>query len=162
VTTIYKIKIQVVPKVDYQFQAVAREDKGPIVGIDWNKSPLTDFKTSVHNKEVNKIPDPIITNPTDASLTSSEGGSSSQGIIPTAAVVESHQEKEPTGSILPMSIEVLAIIIVCGVAVLLIFIGVVYKLFCGKRGDDIDEESCAEDDEHDEAEKERLDSTNSS
>ena len=42
--------MKVVPKVDYQFQAVAREDKGPIVGIDWNKSPLTDFKTSMHNK----------------------------------------------------------------------------------------------------------------
>jgi hypothetical protein len=42
--------VKVVPKVDYQFQAVAREDKGPIVGIDWNKSPLTDFKTSMHNK----------------------------------------------------------------------------------------------------------------
>jgi hypothetical protein len=45
--------VKVVPKVDYQFQAVAREDKGPIVGIDWNKSPLTDFKTSMHNKVTN-------------------------------------------------------------------------------------------------------------
>ena len=63
-----------------------------------------------------------------------------------------------------MSIEVLAIIVVCGIAVLLIFVGVVYKLFCGKR-EPVDEESCAGDDDHDEddeAEKEHLDSTNSS
>ena len=155
------IQIQVVPKVDYQFQAVAREDKGPIVGIDWNKSPLTDFKTSVHNKEVNKIPDPVITYPTDSSMSSSDGAS--QVVIPTAAVIVNHQEKEPNASILPLSIEVLAIIVVCGVAVLLIFIGVVYKLFCAKKSDEIDEESCADDgEEHDEAEKERLNSTTSS
>ena len=52
------VDVKVVAKVDYQFQAVAREDKGPIAGIDWNKSALTDFKTSAHNKEVPRIPDP--------------------------------------------------------------------------------------------------------
>jgi len=44
--------MQVTPKAEYQFQAVAREDKGTIGGVDWNKSPLTDFKTSTHNTNI--------------------------------------------------------------------------------------------------------------
>lgn len=40
------IPVQVIPKVDYQFQAVAREDKGPIGGVDWNKSPIAEFRTT--------------------------------------------------------------------------------------------------------------------
>ena len=40
------IDIKVSPKVEYQFQAVAREDKGSVIGVDWNKSDITDFKTS--------------------------------------------------------------------------------------------------------------------
>ena len=151
------VDVKVVPKVDYQFQAVAREDKGPIVGIDWNKSPVTDFKTSVRNKEISKIPipneQPISTSPTDASLksTSDAGG---QVAVPTAAVSETKEK------VLPLSIEVLAIIAVCGTAVLLIFVGVAYKLFCGK-SEPVDEESCADDNDEDEEneEKEHLDST---
>jgi nitrogen fixation-related uncharacterized protein len=64
-----------------------------------------------------------------------------------------------------MSIEILAIIVVVGVAVLLIFVGVAYKLFCGKSGDDVDEESCGDDhddDDDEHGERENLDSTNSS
>jgi len=68
----------------------------------------------------------------DQSLTSS-AGSSSQVADPTQ-IAETHQPKENVNaSALPLSIEVLAIIIVCGIAVLLIFVGVAYKLFCGKR-----------------------------
>jgi len=33
------VDITVVPKVKYAFQAVAREEKGAIGGVDWNKSP---------------------------------------------------------------------------------------------------------------------------
>ena len=45
------IDITVTPKITYQFQAVAREDKGVIGGIDWNKSPTVEFKTSTSNRE---------------------------------------------------------------------------------------------------------------
>ena len=45
------IDITVTPKIMYQFQAVAREDKGVIGGIDWNKSPTVEFKTSSSNRE---------------------------------------------------------------------------------------------------------------
>ena len=40
------VDIKVTPKIDYNFQAVAREDKGLIGGVDWNKSPTVQFKTS--------------------------------------------------------------------------------------------------------------------
>ncbi len=40
------VDIEVTPKIPYQFQAVAREDKGLVGGVDWNKSPTVDFKTS--------------------------------------------------------------------------------------------------------------------
>ena len=50
-TTDDSIDITVTPKIMYQFQAVAREDKGVIGGIDWNKSPTVEFKTSSTNRE---------------------------------------------------------------------------------------------------------------
>ena len=45
------INITVTPKIMYQFQVVAREDKGVIGGINWNKSPTVEFKTSSSNRE---------------------------------------------------------------------------------------------------------------
>ena len=50
------IDIKIIPKVDYQFQAVAREDKGSVTGVDWNKSDITDFRTSAYNREVTDEP----------------------------------------------------------------------------------------------------------
>lgn len=38
--------IKVIPKIHYSFQAVAREDKGMVGGVDYNKSPIVDFKTT--------------------------------------------------------------------------------------------------------------------
>lgn len=153
------VVVKVIPKVDYQFQAVAREDKGVIGGIDWNKSPLTDFRTSVHNKEVPLKQEPA---PTAATSTKSaaanppNSNSPSQGTsqltVPTAV-----SEVQPKESALPLSIEMLAVVVVCAVGVLLIFIGVVYKFFCNKSSEEVDEESYAEENE----EKEHLDSTDS-
>lgn len=40
------IIVRVQPGVLYDFQAVAREEKGPVGGVDWNKSPVVEFKTS--------------------------------------------------------------------------------------------------------------------
>jgi len=40
------VDINVVPKVKYAFQAVAREEKGAIGGVDWNKSPQAVYQTS--------------------------------------------------------------------------------------------------------------------
>ena len=166
------VDVKVVPKIEYQFQAVAREDKGPIVGIDWNKSPLTDFKTSIHNKAP-PPPPPVVEQtvmaaPTSSSIKSSVDKPALNSNV-GAASPTSETSKTETNSVLPMSVEVLAIVVVIGVAVLLVFVGVAYRLFCAKTGP-VDEESCADDDheDHDEdddsdhEEKERLDSTNSS
>jgi len=45
------IVTDLVPNQDYVFQAVAREDKG-ILGKDWNKSPKAYFRTSKNNPTV--------------------------------------------------------------------------------------------------------------
>ena len=45
------VDIKVEPKVDFQFQVMARVDKGPNQGYDWNKSPLVDFRTLADNQE---------------------------------------------------------------------------------------------------------------
>ena len=39
------IAVEIVPRVEYSFQAVAVEDKG-ILGIDYNRSPIVKFATS--------------------------------------------------------------------------------------------------------------------
>ncbi len=38
--------VEVTPRESYSFQAVAREEKGVIGGVDWNKSPVVRFKTT--------------------------------------------------------------------------------------------------------------------
>ena len=45
------IDITVTPNITYKFQAVAREDKGVIGGLDWYKSPVVDFRASSSNRE---------------------------------------------------------------------------------------------------------------
>jgi hypothetical protein len=39
--------------VKYTFQAIAREDKGTVLGVDYNKSPSVDFRTERRQKEEN-------------------------------------------------------------------------------------------------------------
>lgn len=50
------VDLEVKPRVSYRFQAVAREEKGLIGGVDWNKSPLVDFTTSTHGQVTHEIP----------------------------------------------------------------------------------------------------------
>ena len=53
---------QVIPKVPYMFQVIAREDKGPVLGVDYNKSGRIEFKTSSLRPETNYKP-PAETDP---------------------------------------------------------------------------------------------------
>ena len=39
----FQVEIKVTPKVLYQFQVIAREDKGAL-GVDYNKSPRVQFR----------------------------------------------------------------------------------------------------------------------
>ena len=58
-TQVFYATIKVIPRVEYTFQVIAREDKGSMlgiaVGIDYNKSELTTFKTS-------RLPRPLNSN----------------------------------------------------------------------------------------------------
>ena len=67
--TVNHIDINVSPKIIYLYQAIAREDKGAILGIDYNKAKAVKFRTSSYNTEVSvdtKDPDgSIIENPSN-------------------------------------------------------------------------------------------------
>ncbi|XP_059088998.1 uncharacterized protein LOC131885082 [Tigriopus californicus] len=48
----FETTIDVIPRVVYEFQAVAREDKGTYLGVDYNRSPVSRFQTSRHKINV--------------------------------------------------------------------------------------------------------------
>jgi len=48
----YTTDIIITPKVNYVFQVITREDKGALLGIDYNKSDRIEFKTSSYNSNV--------------------------------------------------------------------------------------------------------------
>jgi len=147
------IDIKVSPKVDYQFQAVAREDKGSVIGVDWNKSEVTDFRTSAYNTEVIDKPQ----NSKDINQLDSHAEDKNDvnpSLAPTSSDVR-RQEGEK-GPELVLSIELIAIIVVCCVVFLLIVVGIVYKLACAqKSGDDI-EDGDDEDDEDDDDDEDDI------
>merc|ERR1711894_92330 len=68
--------------------------------------------------------------------------------------------REENGKLLAgFNIELIAIIIVCSIVLLLILVGLVYKLTCAKKTEDIDDDDDEDehDDDGDDFEKERLD-----
>ena len=54
-TQVFYATIKVIPRVEYTFQVIAKEDKGSLLGIDYNRSELTKFKTS-------RLPRPLNSN----------------------------------------------------------------------------------------------------
>ncbi len=162
------VEVSVTPKVDYQFQAVAREDKGIIGGIDWNKSPITDFKTSQFNTEVG--PSDIPSSPFDPKGGKQEiknrdykytegavyppvnegGDSASEADTVTST-------KEGGEGVAGLSVELIAIIVVCGIVTLLIIVGIIYRLSCHNKNNVADDDEDEEDDGGDlDLEKESL------
>merc|ERR1712223_1263831 len=139
----FTIDIEIIPKVDYVYQVIAREDKGSIAGIDYN----SEVKPSP------KVPTPV-SSPVAPEYPSDD--------LPTDS---SQNEPEKEGAVgkenaaIPMaglSIELLAIIVVCSIVLLLILVGLIYKLACAKKSEDIEDDEDDDDDE-DDFEKERLD-----
>ena len=64
-TQVFYATIKVIPRVEYTFQVIAREDKGSMLGIDYNKSKLTTFKTSrlnSNNQPFSNLPRPLNSN----------------------------------------------------------------------------------------------------
>jgi len=110
------IEVEVVPKVPYNFEAVAREDKGPVLGVDWNKSPTVSFKTSRLNREFKEVPEPE----TDLSTR--------QPYKTSTTTLSPIVERGQAGLVFKgITVELMAIIIVSGFIVLLIGVGLVYK-----------------------------------
>lgn len=138
------IDIEVIPKLEYQFQAVAREDKGAIAGVDWNKSPIVDFRTSAYNREVKEQPIVTVIQPTPGELDNHE-----KNIVKPSS---DPQLREEEGEV-ALSIELMAIIVVCGVVFLLIVVGIIYKLACAQNSQEDDD---IDDDEDDTPEKEKF------
>ncbi len=54
----YFADIEVVPYLIYHFQAVAREEQGPVMGVDWHRSPVAKFQTSRDGGGVPRSPHP--------------------------------------------------------------------------------------------------------
>ena len=61
---VFYATIKVIPRVEYTFQVISREDKGSFLGIDHNKSELTTFKTSRlnSNNQPPSLPRPLNSN----------------------------------------------------------------------------------------------------
>ena len=163
------IDIKVTPKVEYQFQVVAREDKGIVGGIDYNYSPTIDFKTSAYNPEVKDPPEVVNVGGGGSGLdTSSSSGSqpretgrSQSELKPSSDPRTVQRRPEDKGSGLEevnLSIELIAIIVVCSVVFLLIVVGIVYKLACAQKSQDDmeDDDDDDDDDEDDIPEKEKF------
>lgn len=122
------VDIEVIPKVPYMFQVIAREDKGPVLGVDYNKSDRIEFKTSSLRPETNYKP-PAETDPR---------------LVTKKPPVERHpvndatpqEERGTPGVVLngALTVELLAIIVVCGFILAIIVVGIVYKCFRSNKG----------------------------
>jgi len=162
-TDIFAIDLKITPKVQYVFQVIAREDKGSFAGIDYNKSKQTEFKTSAYNNNVRPTPKPTpkAPSPPSGGEATESSASNDKGESPASRQQEVivREESEPESDILlaGLSVELIAIIIVCSVVLLLIFVGLIYKLACAKKPEDIDDEDDDDEDDEDHFEKERLD-----
>lgn len=153
----YTSDIIITPKINYVFQVIAREDKGGLLGIDYNKSDQREFKTSAYNSNVK----PTTPKPArEPAVAPKATGTDNGNIESPDSRQDLHQKKENGGKLLAgFNIELIAIIIVCSIVLLLILVGLVYKLTCAKKTEDIDDDDDEDehDDDGDDFEKERLD-----
>ena len=85
---VFFARIKVIPRVEYTFQVIAREDKGSMlgiaVGIDYNKSKLSTFKTSrlnINNQPFSNLPRPLNSNDPKLDYGNIRGANSS-GVFP--------------------------------------------------------------------------------
>mgnify|MGYP007048359737 FL=1 len=150
----YTSDIIIIPKVNYVFQVIAREDKGGVLGIDYNKSDQKEFKTSAYNSNVKP------TTPKPAVVPKATVADNDNIVGPASDLQDEVVREENGGKLLAgFNIELIAIIIVCSIVLLLILVGLIYKLTCAKKTEDIDDDDDEDehDDDGDDFEKERLD-----
>jgi hypothetical protein len=128
---VFSIIISVTPKVKYVFEVIAREDKGAIGGIDWNRAKKVEFKTSNFKKR------------------NVEG----------TPKVEPRSFNQIKKAGLPFNIGLVCIIIVCGVVAVLIAITIIYKLTCYKKSKFKNSKDFEDFEEYDEDEDEDVEET---
>jgi len=159
-TSQFTISLKVTPKVKYTYQAIAREDKGSIAGIEYNRSPNVDFKTS----RINVSPatpvrkqesSPSSGEEQNEHIVTGPGGGGMAGPDPTQEGETLGQELQPKGT--SLSVEMIAIIVVCGVVFILIVVGIIYKMTCAKKTEELEDDEDDDDDEDEMLEKEKLD-----
>lgn len=142
----YEVEIIVVPKVKYMFQAVAREEKGIIGGVDWNKSPTATFLTSTANRASTSARTPRPRQKSDKSAVMSK----------YPEVDDDDAQGLDEGGVLGLSIEIFVIIVVAVLLLCLIIVGILYRLLCGKSDDMDDEDSEYSSESGDDSEKENM------
>ncbi len=144
----YEVEIIVVPKVPYQFQAVAREEKGMIGGVDWNKSPTATFQTS----SINKVTPPP------------QSGSKSKSLFDSSATTTRRppkpREEDDGDKVLGLSMELFVAAVIAALLLLLIIVGLIYRCACGGKNYDSDSEEGSDDE--DDSDDEDSDSGSSS
>lgn len=156
----FSVDIQVSPKLPYEFVVIAREDKGSLLGIDYNKSDKKEFKTSAYNSNVNPTPPKPVVKASDPPVPSevTDANVDNNNFAGVSEVVREESTVENSKLLAGLSIELIGIIIVCSIVLLLILVGLIYKLTCAKKTEDIDDiDDDEDDDDGDEFEKERLD-----
>ena len=152
------VRIELTPKVKYVFQAVAREDKGLVGGVDWNKSPTVEFRTT------SKAYSNLSVKNYEERVNRGGGGISSTESTPVDSVSEESSKFEGK-KVLGFKIEFFIGIVVGALLFILAAVGICYK--CAKRGkkkkfdledqdEDDDEEDVDEGIEEEECEKEDL------
>jgi len=145
-----------VPMVEYFYQVIAREDKGLFLGVDYNKSPETIFKTS--RDKVNLPPPPPTARPVH------QQGSDGKAEYTAAEGVVKREEEAET-NILGMN---LVWIIVGVLAAVIIIAGVIYNLMKRSKGEkgmelesnlgsDYDEEEDEDGSDYEDGDEERSD-----
>ena len=67
---IFSTVIRVTPKVKYVFEVIAREDKGAIAGVDYNRAENVEFSTSTRNPPFagEDYEDRILVNPSNGKI----------------------------------------------------------------------------------------------
>lgn len=109
-------------------------------GIDWNKSPIVEFKTSAYNKMVSKDDAP----PPEAIEGVSEVEEEAAGEPNSLSSKELHEnlvDSEVNSNygtdefrVAGMSIEYFVGLVVLGLIAILVFVGIVYKVATRRRG----------------------------
>jgi len=145
------IVMDLVPMVDYTFQVIAREEKG-ILGVDYNRSPKTVFRTRSTNPTVKR------NDPLPVTAVTHEVAREDEDVAVEPVYDKDQAEKQVVDT---MSLELLVGIAIGVLVCVVIFAGIIYN--CSKRknedkdlelessiGDEDEEEEDEDDDETEE------------